>query len=82
MPVNLTSPITNKRCELLTWNSNSKDGVLFNDLYLAGQFKDLSASHIKVKYNSSFGKYANKTLKAALQNLCQKDQRESDTRQA
>eukprot|EP00957_Ditylum_brightwellii_P090172 6868137-Ditylum_brightwellii.AAC.1 len=80
-PVNFTSPTTNERGELLTWNSNSEDGIHFKDLYLAGHFKDLSASHVKVKYNSHVGKYASAALNSALQNLCGKDQRESDTRQ-
>eukprot|EP00957_Ditylum_brightwellii_P114668 8744790-Ditylum_brightwellii.AAC.1 len=82
MQVNLTSPTTNKRGELLTWNSTSKDGILFGDLYSASQFNGKVTSHIKVKYNTQFGKYANKTLNSALQNLCQKDQRGNDTRQA
>eukprot|EP00957_Ditylum_brightwellii_P048199 3657974-Ditylum_brightwellii.AAC.1 len=47
MQVNLPSPTINERGELLTWNSNSDDSILFKDLYLAGQFLDFTASHIK-----------------------------------
>eukprot|EP00957_Ditylum_brightwellii_P067258 5104249-Ditylum_brightwellii.AAC.1 len=82
MQVNITSTTTNERGDLLTWNSNSNDGILFKDLYLAGQFLDFTTSHIKAKYNSHFGKHANKTLISAHQNLHRKDQRESNAKQA
>eukprot|EP00957_Ditylum_brightwellii_P163500 12447885-Ditylum_brightwellii.AAC.1 len=68
-PPPVTSPATNKKGEILAWNSASDDGRLFKSLYEANRFKDWTASMNWKEYAMNFGKDANATINSALQNL-------------
>eukprot|EP00957_Ditylum_brightwellii_P184835 14078034-Ditylum_brightwellii.AAC.1 len=69
IPVNLSSSSTNNKAELLIWNYNSKDGIFFRELYAFHQFEGKTAVQLRAKYHLQFGKYANKTINSAFQNL-------------
>ena len=76
----VASPVrVNKKGEVSTWWSTSKDGKLLKLLFSQGAAEKFTASGIKDQF-PQFQKYATRTLNSACQGLCKTMQSDIEAR--
>lgn len=71
----------NEAGEIITWDSNSRDGQLLKLLFDNGTLTSESTKEVKELY-ANFRKYATKTLSSAITNVKKSVKREAEARKA